>query len=162
MKIIKKILNILFVVFMILIIITNLYILYVRVIKKENIIKFFGYSGLIVISGSMEPEININDLIIIKEQEVYNEQDIVTYEENDSLITHRIIEISDNIIITKGDNNNVEDKQIESSQIHGKVIYKVNNFGRIIETINSPIGITIFLAIIFFCVRKTYITKESR
>ena len=51
-----------------------------------------GTGALIVITGSMEPTINIKEMIIIKEQKDYKVLDIVTYkDEKGTLITHRIV-----------------------------------------------------------------------
>lgn len=161
MKIAKKVFNICISIITILIIILNLYILYAKIIKKQDIIKINGYSSFIVISGSMEPTIKVDDLIIIKEEPEYNEQDIVTYQSNQSIITHRIVKKEGDIIWTRGDNNNTEDSPIQKSQIHGKYIYKIENVGKLIEIINSPIGITAFFIIIYFSIRGLY-TKERR
>ena len=161
MKIAKKIINIFFVIFIILIIVINMYILYNRVVQKKDVIKINGYSTFIVISGSMEPTINVDDLIIIKEENEYKEQDIVTYQSNKSVVTHRIVKKEGDIIWTKGDNNNTEDSPINSSQIYGKYIYKIKNVGKIIQIINSPIGIAIFLSMMYFSIRELY-TKERR
>lgn len=161
MEIVKKILNSILISITILIIIFNLYVLYNREILKKNDIKIFGYSAFVIVSGSMEPTINVDDLIIIKEKNVYNENDIISYKSNNnSIITHRIIKIENNLLYTKGDNNNVEDEPIEFSQVLGKLVYKINGFGKIATLISSPIGITIFLAILFFIVRETIIGKE--
>lgn len=104
-------------------IIILIYILYSKYIAKNKITKIGGYGFLVVVSGSMEPEIEIDELVIIKEQESYNIGDIITYDFKDYLITHRIIDIQDSNITTKGDSNNKSDVSIESNQIEGKVIY---------------------------------------
>lgn len=161
MKIAKKILDLCIAIITILIIILNLYILYVKIVKKQDIIKFNGYYAFIVISGSMKPTINVDDLIIIKEEKQYKEQDIVTYKSNQSVITHRIIKKEGNTIWTKGDNNHVEDSPIQNSQIYGKYIYKIKNIGKVIKIINSPVGIAAFLGIVYFSIRKLS-TKERR
>lgn len=91
---------------------------------KDNINKIYGYSALIVSSGSMSPELMINDIIIIKECQNYKVNDIVTFTNNDNyLVTHRIIKKDGDNYITKGDNNNSIDQEIISfEKIEGKVI----------------------------------------
>ena len=91
---------------------------------KENINKIYGYSALIVSSGSMSPELMINDIIIIKECQNYNVNDIVTFTNNEKcLVTHRIIKKEGNNYITKGDNNNsIDQEKINIEKIEGKVI----------------------------------------
>ena len=103
----------------------SIYILYCKFILKQSIIKIFGFAFLIVTTGSMSPQINPGELIIIKEYTNYQVGDIVTYKVDDEhLITHRIIEKQDNQIITKGDFNNIVDDPININQIQGKVIYQ--------------------------------------
>ncbi|MBR3697841.1 MAG: hypothetical protein IKM97_06300 [Clostridia bacterium] len=49
---------------------------------------------LIVVTGSMEPSINIKEMIVIKEQKDYKIGDIVTYKDNNNnFVTHRIVNI---------------------------------------------------------------------
>ncbi len=91
---------------------------------KENINKIYGYSALIVSSGSMSPELMINDIIVIKECRDYKINDIVTFTNKDNcLVTHRIIKKEGNNYITKGDNNNsIDQEKINIEKIEGKVI----------------------------------------
>ena len=84
----------------------------------------FGITILNVMSNSMNPTIKKGDKIIIKKQNEYEIGDIITYMNNDeNLITHRIIEKYEDVFITKGDNNNAEDSEkIQKTQVLGKVI----------------------------------------
>lgn len=85
----------------------------------------FGITILTVISNSMQPTFEKGDKIIVKKQKNYEVGDIITYiDDNKNLITHRIIEKYEDGYITKGDNNNTEDKEkVRENQILGKVIY---------------------------------------
>ncbi len=83
------------------------------------------YYVFTVATGSMEPELNIGDYILVKKDN-YSVGDIVTYFKDDVYVTHRIIEINDNVVITKGDANDVSDKAITKEDIIGKVIMKLN------------------------------------
>lgn len=87
--------------------------------------KIFGFGILEIQSGSMEKALSIGDIIIIKDSENYEVNDIVTFKvDNDYLVTHRIIERNGNIFKTKGDNNNTADEhKITKDKIEGKVIY---------------------------------------
>ena len=161
MEVVKKILNSILIIITILIIIFNLCILYNREILKQDTVKVFGYSAFIIISGSMEPTINVDDLIIIKEENNYKEQEIVTYKSNkNSIITHRIIRIENDLVYTKGDSNNTEDEPIKVSQIQGKLVYKINGFGKVVTILSSPIGIAIFIAILYLIIKGIIINKE--
>lgn len=73
----------------------------------------------------MEPNIKVGDYIIIKSSKSYKENDIVTFiDKNNNIITHRIKEINNDRVITKGDANNTVDDEIHVSSIKGKVIYQ--------------------------------------
>ena len=56
---------------MIFLIIVLLFVMYSKYIAKSPTISFFGYQFLIVLTGSMEPEIKTNSFIIIKENNNY-------------------------------------------------------------------------------------------
>ncbi len=120
----KKITNVISsVVLMVLLIILGL-LCHSKYIRKDAVVKLGKYGFLIVVSNSMEPTIEEKELIIIKECEEYNLEDIVTYLDSDSLlITHRIKQIDVYNFIARGDNNAVSDSNTKINQIQGKVVY---------------------------------------
>lgn len=107
----------------------------------------FGYGAAVVLSGSMEPELSKGDLIVVKETDSFDIKDVVVYQDGQSLVVHRIIEINENEITTKGDANNTADKPIESSLIKGKVVFSVPYAGSIVEFIKTPIGTILIIAL---------------
>ena len=50
----------------------------------------FGYSSAVVVSGSMSGSIEVNDIVIIREESSYKVGDIISYESGDSLVPRRI------------------------------------------------------------------------
>lgn len=75
---------------------------------------FFGFRIFRVGSGSMEPNLKVNDIVIIRKVDDYKVNDIVTYNNNnEEYITHRIIRVNDDEVVTKGDSNNKEDNPIK-------------------------------------------------
>lgn len=90
----------------------------------------FGYRVIAVVSESMEPTIMTNALAINKVfGNEYEVGDIVVYEHSDNNsgfkynIIHRIIEITDEGIITKGDNNPEKDAWVTPKEdILGKIV----------------------------------------
>lgn len=111
--------------FLIISIIFFLTILILKFFIQEKTIQPFGISILEISSNSMNPTLYKGDKIIIKKQEEYEEGDIITYiSKENNCITHRIVKKYENVFITKGDNNNIEDnEQIKKEQILGKVIH---------------------------------------
>ena len=90
-------------------------------------------------SGSMEPYLKINSLILIKKSNDYKINDVITYQNDDEYVTHRIISINDEEVITKGDANNKEDNPITKDKIVGKLIYKFHVFGFISYLLSKPL-----------------------
>lgn len=143
MKVLKNIVLIILLVILI-------YIMHCKYIKQEELIKLFGKSILVVTTGSMNPTIDSEELIIISEKENYEINDIVTYEDKDGfLITHRIIELNENEFITKGDSNNLKDEPCDINKIQGKVIFHSKVLGVFVLYFLKPI-IFIYLTIIIF------------
>lgn len=82
-----------------------------------------------VASGSMEPQIPVGAILVIRQHSPYCVGDVVMYQDGSGkLITHRITEITDDAIITKGDANEEPDPPISSSQIIGKIQYSFSGF----------------------------------
>jgi len=104
-----------------------------------------GYGSAIVLSGSMEPELSIDDLIIVKKTNNYQKGDIIVYQRKQELIVHRIVKINENTVITKGDANNVNDKEVEISEIKGKVVKVVPKVGKLIAFIKKPVVVSAVL-----------------
>lgn len=103
----------------------------------------FGMGVSVVLSGSMEPRLSIDDLIIVTKQEEYNVGDVVVFQQHGTLIVHEIIEINDQEVVTKGSANNVADDPIGMDSIKGKVISSVPKIGGIVGFFKSPIGIVL-------------------
>ena len=103
-------------------------------------IPFFGIKLFRVGSGSMNPYLKINDIIVVKSQDEYQINDVITYKIKDNeLITHRIVDINNNKVVTKGDANNIVDKPIKKKNIIGKVVFKTTSLGFIVFLFNKPI-----------------------
>ena len=84
---------------------------------------YFGYTFFSIASGSMEPTLYVNDVILIKiADKDLNPGDVITYAKNKEIITHRIISIENDTLTVKGDNNNTIDDPINKSQVIGKMV----------------------------------------
>ena len=154
-KIFKALTNILFVLTTLII----LFIFYAFVstkIQGAKYMNFMGYTMFEVVSGSMGETIKINDLVIVDTHyKNYQKNDIISYESNNEIITHRIIEINGNNIVAKGDANNTEDTAITKNMIIGKVVKIIPNFGLYKMTLLTPkvlisIIVTVFLFSLYF------------
>lgn len=132
---------------------------------------FLGVKTYTIVSGSMEPTIQIGDIVIVKEvaEDELKEGDVISFRQGQSVITHRIVEIKENekTYITKGDSNNVEDSiQVDFNSVEGKQIWRIPFLGRISQLLQGKITIIVIalMTYIFFshASKITRIKKRRR
>ena len=153
----KKILKFIYIPVIILVLLGCSSILYQKFIEKEQHINVFGYRLFVVLTGSMEPAIKTGDVVVIKDANSNELQvgDIITYslKNTNQTVTHRIQEVvkKDGKIYykTKGDNNNGSDTElIPYENIVGKVNFKINQIGIILNALQTTGGIAFVVLII--------------
>ncbi len=130
----------------------------------------------VVSSGSMEPVLNVYDVLIVKNGSTFENVkrgDIIVFnrpEVHDRVIVHRIVDIkgsNERIMTTKGDANPTTipgtDFPITKDDYIGEVIYVIPKIGYITRLIQPPVNyiiIAIILAILFF--NRTSRTKNEK
>lgn len=163
LKIVNKVLSY----FLFVIIGLCLYLFFSLNILSKNYANFFSYTVFQIGSNSMSPTITTNDLIIVKITKKIDVDDVITFEDGNVLVTHRVISKTGNGFITKGDANNERDKQITSSQVVGKVVKILPNMGVWFKVITTPkiiimICFTLFMfSLAFSYTGKAILTKHD-
>lgn len=154
MQKIKKILTILILLILIPILFVSGVILMNSYIHPDKVPSFFGWKPFIVLSGSMETQISVGDIVIVKEVDTstLKKGDIIAFRNKDIVITHRIDDIitEDGKVkyITKGDNNNTRDEgTVLPEQVEGIFICNVHRLGNLAIFIQTPIGMVVCLSI---------------
>lgn len=109
----------------------------------------FGFGVSVIMSPSMEPVLHTNDLAFVTEEESYQIDDIVVFQEGNMLVIHRIISIDGDTVITKGDANNVPDEPMTMDRIKAKLQFHIPFVGLIFKYLKTVPGtlIVLFLAI---------------
>lgn len=147
------------------------YIEYEKYIKKEKNISLFGIKQYVVMTGSMEPNYNIGDLIVVKhvKQDEIKIDDVITFDVGNDrdTISHRVIDTKEqdgNIQYqTKGDNNNAPDTElVDYDQIQGKVIFKISKFGMILTELTTGTGAIVIVAIAILSYLRASRSEEKR
>ena len=123
---------------------------------KDKMPMPFGYGMSVVLSGSMEDRLSVDDLVIIKATDNYKVNDIVLFQDGNSLVIHRIIEIDGDTVTTKGDANNVADEPIQKSQIKGVLVYDIAGLGAMVNILKQPVSVFIILAAAFLLTEFSY------
>ena len=121
----------------------------------------FGYGASVVLSGSMEPRLSKNDLVIVKAVEDYKVDDIVLYQDGDSLVIHRVIAVDGDTVITQGNTNNAPDPPITKSQIKGVLVGDIPGVGAIVNIIKHPISVCVILAAILLLTELSYRKRKN-
>jgi len=119
--------------------------------NNKSYFEAFGYSFFNVATGSMEPAISQNDIIVVEKTDEFAVGDIVTFEKDGNFITHRIVLITGDLITTKGDANNTSDVSIKKDLIIGKVTKIYSHAGIWQKIFTTPqIIVAIFVTLILF------------
>ena len=154
------------------VIILNLLLIVSTYLHPETLPGVLGIKPVIVLSGSMEPEIMAGDLIFLHNTDTADlkEGDVICYLISGKAVTHRIIEVTagdDGLprYITRGDANNVEDRlAVREDQIQG--IWRggrIEGLGNKILAMQTPVGmlITILCPLLLFILWDVWFRRRE-
>lgn len=122
----------------------------------------FGYGTAVILSGSMEGTLSVNDLAVVHRQKEYEVGDIVVYEADGDLIIHRVIEKEGEKLVTKGDANNAPDAPIRLSDVKGKMIGHIPGVGGVVRRLKTPAGVFASLAVVVLLLEVSYWKEGSK
>ena len=134
---------------------------------------FFGYSGMIVLTGSMEPELPRGSFVLTKsaDPDTLEIGDDITYlYTGDTTITHRIIGIYENYyegrrgFQTQGINNGLPDEEtVIAGNIVGRVIFSSKPLGLFFTFTQNNLILSVLLValpvILLFSLRMVFSPK---
>lgn len=99
-----------------------------RLKKKPLKIYSFGSSMLPLFKGK--------EMLLVTAAEDIRRGDVVCYRDGSIFVFHRVVQIKNGTVVTKGDNNLYLDKPISASQILGKIPIRGNSAAVSVEKIN--------------------------
>ena len=167
---IKKIGKIVFEIIGILIVLLCLIVAYQKFILKSPNVDILGYKTYIVLTGSMKPTLNPNDIVVVKkpDKKDIKNGDIITYSvgSNSATVTHRIIEVveqnGETYYKTKGDNNNSEDSDlINYDDVQGRLCFKISKLGALLTGGLTGTGLVVIFLILALSYHQSS-KKEDR
>lgn len=105
-------------------------------------------------SGSMEPALSIGSLVIVKPQETYQKNQVITFKSKadinnprpENTTTHRIVDVREveeqQVYITKGDANDAEDiDPVLENQVIGSELFSIPWIGHIVSFARTREGL---------------------
>ena len=153
-----KIFNVVILLIIIPILIYNITIIIKYIQNPKETPDFLGFKTYEIVSRSMEDTINKNDIIVVKkvDKNEINENDIISFDNGNEIITHRIVEIEnineETLYTTKGDNNRFkDDEKISFEQIEGKYVFKLSKLGYLMNFLKNRYFLIILFIILIFC-----------
>ena len=154
MKIIKGIINVLTT---LIIVIGGLFLLLFAI----------GFTPYVVLSGSMEPEIKTGSICFINRHASYDdikENDIIAFKlKGGTLVTHRVVDITNDGIVTKGDNNEKNDDVITTkNNFVGKNTFWIPKVGYLVVLLQKTKGKIIFITYIILLVVAGLLFGEDK
>ena len=120
----------------------------------------FGFSLYRVSSGSMRPELEVKDIILVRscDGEDVEKGDIISYvpetgEMKGNIVTHRVekapYKVGDEYwLVTKGDANEISDAPIRADQVKGKLIAELPFLKLMFDFFATPWGLLALIALI--------------
>lgn len=141
----------------------NVYLANARNLVGNHLPMPFGYGAAVVLSGSMEPELSVGDLILVRESNDFKVNDVVVYQSGSSLVVHRVLKLDENSVVTQGDANNVADDPVDISAVKGIVFFSIPGVGNVVNFLKTPVGIllTIILAIVLVEIPNRFEQKKD-
>ena len=128
----------------------------------------------VVASGSMIPELQVYDVLIVQGHVAFEEVkigDIIVFDrpsDHDRVIVHRVVSITDEdprTLRTKGDNNVASipgtDFPITEKEYIGKVEYKIPQIGYVTQVLKPPTNYILIVIVIGFMIVKEIMKKRN-
>lgn len=119
-----------------------------------------GFGVGVVMSGSMEPELSVDDVIFVVKDKTIELGDVIVYQSKGMLIVHEVVKIDGDKITTRGTANNTDDEPISAKDIKGRVAFSIGGVGTVISLIKTPAVAILVLMLAVFLLFKSY-SKEK-
>lgn len=107
----------------------------------------FGVGASVVLSGSMEPTLSVNDLVFVVADDSVSVGDVIVYQSGDSLVIHRVTDIGDGYVVTRGDANNADDDAVSVEAVKGRMAFAIPFVGILIRLIQTVPGTLVMIAL---------------
>ena len=139
----------------------NIYLWNVQSMQGVALPMPFGVGTAVVLSGSMEPALSVDDLIVVIAREDYQVDDVVVYQSGSSLVVHRIVGIDEGMVTTQGDANNVPDDPVDSGTIKGAVVGRIRNMGRAVRLMKAPTVSFCLTALAIYLMERSFRREKA-
>jgi signal peptidase I len=126
---------------------------------------FGGQASYVMVAGaSMEPSMHAGDLAIVREAQVYQVGDVVTYRHPVAgPIIHRIVDREGDRYIFKGDNNDwIDSYRPSQDEFIGKLWVHLPDMAQVLQKIRSPVWRTLLSLLIAAGIFSSFAHEKER
>lgn len=100
-----------------------------------------GAAGFVVTSGSMAPAIGAGSIVYVADTGNYERGDVISFHRGDSVVTHRVIAVTEDGYRTAGDANDRPDgRPVPDDRVVGEVLLSVPLYGFLLAFATTPHG----------------------
>lgn len=121
----------------------------------------FGVGVGVVLSGSMEPELSIDDVIFVVKDDSYEVGETVVYQDGHMMVVHKIISIEDGMVTTQGTANNTPDEPMKMEYIKGRVLFSVPKLGVAVSALKTPAATLVMLGAAVLLLIRSYRKEDT-
>lgn len=105
--------------------------------ESNNDTYFFNLKPVVVATNQMSPDLNKNDILIVRKTDNLNIGDIACYVQQEKITTHKIKDIKPNGDVITSSKIGLDPYKKKISEIDGKVIFKTSAFNKTISDIRD-------------------------
>lgn len=129
--------------------------------------RILGYKTYNVVSGSMEPELPVGCLVLVKsvDPEEVRVGDVIVFRRGSSAVTHRVVEIlsEDRLFVTKGDANESRDMNpVPYQDLVGRVTHHYAGLGTLMGFLSSVPGKILLIGMVVAGVVLQFLASKLR
>ncbi len=117
---------------------------FIRFKTENEPLNIWGIKPMLILSGSMEPTIDLDSIVITIKTKKIKKGDIIMFKtaSNDYVVHRYYDDNPDGTIVTKGDNNEIIDYEpVSSEDVFGKVIIRMNLLAPYISLVRNTFRI---------------------
>ena len=143
----------------------DIYVLYAEKICGNKIPTPFGIGSAVVLTGSMHPEFDAGDLVIVKKYKSENpleKGEIVVYQDENDLVIHRVVKVEDGMVTTQGDANNAADDPFKIEYVRAVYLFRIRRMGTFISVLKKPVCMLLLVIIIILLIEIPFVIQKAK
>lgn len=121
--------------------------LFIDARRNDRPITMFGHQFYYVMTGSMEPTIKTGGVVVVYENDFseISVGDVIAFRSkamSDQTALHRVVELTEEGAITKGDNNqNIDGGYVTRENYEGEIVFRTNLTASFLSELRRPGGV---------------------